>query len=367
MHQLTFFPLGNADCIRIDLASGKQLLFDYAAMRNPDDASDLRIDLAAELKGDLRARGRNAFDVVAFTHLDDDHIHGAAEFFELDWAAKYQGAGRIKMKELWVPAAAIIEPDVEDDARALRQEARHRLRKGYGIRVFSRPERLKKWFEAEGLTIESRQHLITDAGKIVPGFDGEGVEFFVHSPFAVRQDDNSVVDRNGDALVLHATFVVDGVETKVLLTSDITYDEISALVKMTKKRKNEHRLAWDVVDVPHHCSYRGLGPEKGKDKTVPEPEIKWLYEQGRGSGLIISPSWPIPAGDEDQPPHRQAAAYYQERAVAIGGEFKVTMEHPSRAAPKPLVVTIDRFGSTVKRAITGGAPAIISRPAPRAG
>ena len=38
-----------------------------------------------------------------------------------------------------------------------------------------------------------------------------------------------------------------------------------------------------------------------------------------------------------------------------------------RASQKPLVVTIDRFGGTVKRAITGGAPAIISRPAPRAG
>ena len=73
------------------------------------------------------------------------------------------------------------------------------------------------------------------------------------------------------------------------------------------------------------------------------------------------------AGDEDQPPHRQAAAYYQERAAAIGGEFKVTMEHPDRAAPKPIVVTIDRFGATLKRAITVGAPAIISRPAPRAG
>lgn len=367
MHQVTFFPLGNADCIRIDLASGRQLLFDYAAMRDLTDPDDLRIDLAAELKSELRTRGRDYFDVVAFTHLDDDHIHGASEFFELDCADKYQGAGRVKIKELWVPAAAIIEPDVEDDARALRQEARHRLRKGYGIRVFSRPERLRRWCEAEGLTLESRQHLMIDAGKLVPGFEAESVEFFVHSPYAVRQDDNTVVDRNGDALVLHATFVVDGVETKVLLTSDITYDEIAAFVVMTKRRNNEHRLAWDVVDVPHHCSYTGLGPDKGTDKTVPEAEVKWLYEQGRRHGLIISPSWPIPAGDEDQPPHLQAAEYYRERAATIGGDFKVTMEHPSRRDPKPLVISIDRFGGTLKRAITSGAPAIVSRPAPRAG
>ena len=46
MHKLTFFPLGNADCCRIDLDSGQQLLFDFAATRDPSDKSDRRIDPA---------------------------------------------------------------------------------------------------------------------------------------------------------------------------------------------------------------------------------------------------------------------------------------------------------------------------------
>lgn len=367
MHKLTFFPLGNADCIRVELESGRQILFDYAATRNAEDGADRRIDLPTKLREDLAAAKRTDYDVVGFTHLDSDHIKGATEFFWLDHAAKYQGSGRIKIKELWVPAAAIIEEGAEDEARILRAEARYRLKAGKGVRVFSRPERLKAWFEKEGISIDDRRSLITDAGQLVPGFDLDAVEFFVHSPFAVRQDDNSIVDRNDDALVLHATFVSGGRETKVLITSDVTHEVIADFVRMTRKRGNDARLEWDVMDVPHHCSYKAIGPEKGKEKTFPVPNVKWLYDQGQIGGVLVSGSDPIPDGDTDQPPHRQAAKFYEEVATRIGGEFKVTMQHPTRTAPAPLVIKIDVTGATIEKQIAAGVSVIVGRPAPRAG
>jgi hypothetical protein len=102
---LTFHPLGNADCTRFDLADGKKMLIDYADMKNRDDARDRRIDLPAELKSDLRSAQRDYYDVVGFTHLDDDHCCGSGDFFWLEHALKYQSEGRIKIRELWVPAA----------------------------------------------------------------------------------------------------------------------------------------------------------------------------------------------------------------------------------------------------------------------
>jgi hypothetical protein len=148
--KLTFHPPGNADCTRFDLADGKKLLVDFADMQNPNDLWDRRIDLPAELKSNLRAAKRDYYDVVCFTHLDDDHCCGAGDFFWLEHAAKYQGEGRIKIRELWVPAAAILEDGIEDSARIVRQEARYRLKKGSGIRVFSRPTKLKEWLEKKG-------------------------------------------------------------------------------------------------------------------------------------------------------------------------------------------------------------------------
>ncbi len=248
-------------------------------------------------------------------------------------------------------------------------EARFRLKQGEGIRVFSRPERLKEWLEKEGLTIEDRKSLITDAGQLVPGFDKStgGVEFFVHSPFAAHVDDK-LEDRNECSLILHATFDCEGQETQFMIIGDSTHEVLTDIVNITKYHKREERLQWDIYDIPHHCSYKALSSEKGKDKTKPVPEVKWLLEQGSQKGILVSCSKPIPHNDEDdQPPHRQAANYYKEVASSIDGIFKVTMENPNTSKPKPLEITIDKWGATVKKIIVGGGTAAISTVAPRAG
>lgn len=374
--KLTFHPLGNADCTRFDLADGRKLLVDYADMRNPEDPWDRRIDLPTELKSDLRAAKRDYYDVVLFTHLDDDHCCGSGDFFWLDHAAKYQGEGRIKIRELWVPAAAILEEGCQDSARIIRQEARYRLKEGYGIRVFSRPAKLKEWLEKNGLTLESRAHLITDAGQLVPGFSTAGperVQFFIHSPFGWRQDDNGIVDRNQDSVVFQATFLEGSRETHALFMSDINYDSIDQIVQTTRRHKREDRLRWDIFKIPHHCSYLSIGPEKGEDETKPTPDVKWLYEaQGQPRCTMMSTSKSIPAKgsaeDKDvQPPHREAANYYKRVANMKDGAFKVTMDLPSSSKPKPSTIEITERGATLLSvSATVGAASVISTPA-RAG
>jgi len=103
---VTIFPLGNADSARIDLADGRKVLIDFGNQGDPNDPNDLRCDLAAEVRTDLRKAGRDYLDVTCFTHLDADHCEGASDFFWFRHATTYQGSGRIKINELWVPAAA---------------------------------------------------------------------------------------------------------------------------------------------------------------------------------------------------------------------------------------------------------------------
>jgi hypothetical protein len=375
IHRLNFFPLGNADCCRIDLDNGDQILIDYAAMRDPDSKDDLRIDLPLELRRDLDSRKRDYYKIVVFTHLDDDHIHGASSFFYMEHAQKYQdkvnGKSRIKMQEMWVPAAAITEEGCTEEDRIIRQEARYRLKQGTGIRVFSRPEQLKKWLEGEGLTVADRQAVIADAGQLVQGWAAEiqGVEFFVHSPFASRTDDGSYVERNDGCLVLHATFSADGAKTRVFFGADIRQEPLSEIVWITRLKNREERLESDIVKIPHHSSYLSLGPEKGKEKTVPTDQIAYFYEKKLARrAILVSTSWLIPADDADsQPPHRQAAKYYDKQASAQGGEFIVTMKHPRASSPEQLVIEIGGNKARIKRAYLGGVAAAVSHPAPRAG
>ena len=350
---INFFPLGNADTLRLDLADGRKVLVDYAAVRNGDDNEDKRCNLPAELRRDLKKVGRDFFDSVCITHIDSDHCKGFGEFFWLEHAAKYQDGERIKIKELWVPAAAVLEEGVKVDARLVRAEARHRLREGKGVRVFSRPDALKKWFEDEGLDFEELKHLIVDAGQLVPGYSKTGpekVEFFVHCPFAWRQDENSVISRNEDSIAMHATFLEGGRESRLFMASDINHETLAEIVKVTRKHGNEDRLRWDIMKLMHHCSYLSLGPERGVDETKPVPEVKWLFEDQReDDSTIVSPSSPIPEkGSEedksDQPPHRQAANYHRRISDERDGEFVVTMEQPSKANPKPLTYKVTALG-----------------------
>ena len=356
MHKITFFPLGNADCCRIDTSADKKLLFDYAAVRDPDNMSDKRIDLPTELKKDLNAAKRDGYDVVGFTHLDEDHVCGAPDFFYFEHAAKYQSKERVKIADMWVPAAVILEDRPDGDAGVVQAEARYRLKEKKGIRIFSRHDRLREWMEKQGLNIDDYADFITDAGRLVPGFNliADGIEFFVHSPFAEHCDENTLIDRNDASLVLQVRFKDGDAQTDLILSADTAHEIWQSIVKVTKYHKREDRLRWNIFKLPHHCSYTALGPDKGKEKTKPIDEVKWLYEEQSQYGCyIVSASDPIPSKDTDQPPHRQAANYHKDVMADRDGDFLVTMEHPTPDAPEPIVVEIGPNGVTYSESASG--------------
>jgi len=381
MPTLTFYNLGDADSCLVDLKDGRKILIDYAATRT-NDSGDKRADLPELLKDDLNAAERNSFDIVVFTHLDEDHIKGASEFFWLEHSQKYQDDSRIKISELWVPAAIITEEGVDtDDAILIRREARHRLKKGERIRVFSRPQRLKSWLKSERLSLESRNHLITDAGKLVPGFqknDSGGVEFFIHSPHAKKLDDGGIEDRNGDCLVFQARFHVEGQDTDVIFSGDAKHQTWIDVVDITKAKQNNDRLHWNVYKLPHHCSYTAIGPEKSTqnnpNKTEPVEQVRWLCEeQGSLRCIVISPSNPIPEKEtkEDKnvlPPHREAANYYEGDVTGPkDGQFLVTMQEPNKNKPQPIVIEIGSKGAIRTTVGAAGFAVITGSPSPRAG
>ena len=378
MSKITFYNLGNADSALLEIsdgsAQGRLVLMDFGNQKNFNS-----VDLDQELRTKLKGRNYFGFDAVAFSHLDNDHICGASEFFYLEHAQKYQADDRPEIAELWVPAAVLTEhvPIEQKEERVIQAEARHRFREKKGIRVFSGPNALDAWMKEAGLNWEGRRSLVTNAGELIPGFDDkhtDGAEFFVHSPFAHSQNKNAKIDRNDDALVFQVTFHTSGhyggCDTRVLLAADITHEVIAEIVRITRSKNNEERLMWDIYKLPHHCSYLSLSDEKGTKQTVPVDEVQWLLDQGQSKGRIISTSKPIGTTEETQPPHFQAANTYRERAKEIKGKFLVTMEEPSEDKPEPMVFTIDGSGVTPERtsaSSASGATAIVSSVTPRVG
>lgn len=377
MHQVIFYPVGNGDTSQIVLENGKRILFDFRHQKKTEDGGCKEINLKERLKEELKAAKKTSFDVVAFTHGDKDHIENSTEFFELEHAEKYKGNGRIKIDALWVPAAMILETALNDEQSdefvIWRQEARHRLKNGRGIRVFSKPDMLKDWLKENGLTVESRKHLITDAGQVVPEFTlgTDGVEFFCHSPFIEHVDGHDNF-RNEASLIFNVRFRAGTSEFDYLAVGDSTWDILGDIVQTTKNHGNDGRLAWDLYNIPHHCSYLALSDEKGERETIPKPLVEELLLKGKDGAYLVSSSAPIldtkEGREQTQPPHTQAKKCYENYLDQVGGaKLLVTMEEPNTSKPEPIIFKIESGGISLDKKILAAPAIITSSPAPRAG
>lgn len=370
MHKITFYPVGNGDSSQIVLENGKRILLDFRQHSNGSDLGSPEIDLVKHLKEELKKENRNNFDVVAFTHADKDHIQGCTEFFELDHAKKYQGEDRVKITELWVPAAILIEnADMDKQSEEfiiLRQEARYRFKNNYGIKVFSKPKELVQWAEKKEIDLDSRSDLIIGAGELVDTFklETDGVEFFCHSPYRKQCDDNpdTKTVRNKAALIFNVRFSIGNLIYDLLAVGDSDCEVLEDIVNITEYHNREDRLKWNIFNIPHHCSYLALAPsgEKGEKQTIPTVAVQKLLEYGKKDSYMVCSSVPIENDEEAyeqiQPPHIQAKVTYEEYLKKVDGrKFLVTMEESSTKSPKPIVFEISNDGLKKEQIISSAA------------
>lgn len=227
--------------------------------------------------------------------------------------------------------------------------------------------------EKAGIDFESRRNLITDAGRLVPGFTlaDDEVVFFVHSPFIKHTDDGDVL-RNDCSLVFQVRFEVQGTRTDYFAVGDASYEVFEDIVDATKAHKNDERLNWHLFNVAHHCSYTALAAEKGEKETVPTPKVEEFLLHGQPDAYMVSSSRPIPddkeAYDQEQPPHIQARKAYEKYLKNVKGrKFLVTMEEPNASHPAPIEFEITAQGLRLGGKGLTGAAAVVSSVTPRAG
>lgn len=376
MHEVIFFPVGNGDTSVIKLANGKWIMMDFCHRIVAEDDDDPRINLQKCMRDDLTAAGKKSLDVLALTHADDDHIAYSTDFFELQHAKKYQGNGRVPIDVLWVPAAMVLADceSADSDEAIWCKEAQYRLKAGKGIRVFSKPDKLKDWLDGNDIDVKDRLSVITDAGKVVPGLslDNDGVEFFCHSPFIKHVDGEDDVLRNPSSLIFNVRFRAGKNTYDYLAIGDSECAVLEDIVAATKFHGNDDRLQWDIFNIPHHCSYLALSSDKGDKETTPVDGVKELLLCGRNDAFLVCSSNPIrdtqEAREQVQPPHVQAKKCYETYLKKVGGRsFLVTMEQPNEKKPEPLVFTIAEAGVSRKKVIRSGPAIITSSDAPRAG
>jgi len=356
--KITFFPLGNAESILLELSTGKTMLIDFADTHT-DDAGDKRWNLTNALAS------HDLFEVAMFSHAHEDHVQGAKDFFEFDHAAKYQGDGRVKISELWVSSAFMLDSNLCEDARVIRQEARFRLKNGYGIKVFAQPDELDQWLTDNGLSTDDCENMIIHAGTLLCDAEhglGSELQVFVHAPFS--EDSSEVIDHNDPSIVLQLRLTNFTRQTNILITGDTPHEILDKIVERSESNDNADNLKWDIYDIPHHCSHTGLSDERGETITETSDNIKRLlsdYSQQNAVMIASCRAFSDVGSDDDQPPHVQTRDAYKKYSSK---EFIATMESPNEKNPQPLVYEIDHRGITKKMSTVSP---IITSPAPRAG
>lgn len=379
MHTVTFYPVGNGDTSLINLNNGKQILFDFRQNSKSTDENMPEYDVSKALDDELG--DKTSFETVAFTHADKDHIEGSTGYFYLEYAKKYQGEGRKKIDELWVPAAMLLESAEKDKQSSefviWRQEARYRLKNKFGIKVFSKPGELVALIESWDMSEDELSDFIVDAGTIVDSYslEEDGVEFFVHSPFMKHVDEEGEdikKIRNQAALIFNVKFFIENETYNYLAVGDSTWEVLEDIVEITQSKGNEERLKWDLFNIPHHCSYLALSEEKGGRETTPKEKVEELLLQGNKDSYLICSSEPIGSDSEAlkqiQPPHLQAKRCYETYLRKVKGrKFIVTMEHESKLKPKPIVIKFEKSGISKKGVVVTAAITTAAAKPARAG
>lgn len=361
---ITFFPEGNAECVFLELDNGKRMLMDYANMHSGDPRY---ADLTTSFE-DI-----DSFDIVMFTHPHDDHVKGAADFFYFDYTPKYRIGKRAKIKELWISAAFLLDVNPCEDARVIRQEARHRLKEcnREGIKIFAAPGSLTTWLKDNDLSTDENDHPIIHAGTLMDSSMhglGNEISIFVHAPFS--EDAEDADNRNDPSIVIQIALDNADQTTNIFITGDTPHDVLDKIVERSESSGNADYLKWDLYDIPHHCSYTGLSDERGEDITEPSEDIKrLLQEYGQENAFLVASCRAFSdVGDEDtQPPHVQAKKAYRKYSKNTDGSSKtllITSEYSGKTNPKPLRFKIDCTGI---REDTGFNTVFIHTPAPRAG
>lgn len=360
--KINFYPLGNAETCLLEISNGDKILFDYADVKT-EASDDKRINLSKELSSISK------YKVVMFTHAHDDHTHGAEDYFYFDHAAKYQSDNRAKIEELWVSSAFIVETDLENasSAKIIRNEARHRLLEGYGIKVFAKSDELVDWLKDHEVEYDDIKHLIIEPGTTISKahFNNE-MEIHVHAPFEEEVED--VDDKNEPSIVLQLRlFNNNGYiqkKTNVLITGDTTYQVIDKIVDSAIDSGNEDRLCWDIYDIPHHCSHTAVGEKDEKSNSVePTKNVKLLLSKANKNAYMVASCDKITS--ETSPPHLIAKkAYINNTTDDVS--FIVTMENENKEQlPQILRFKIDYLGVTKLDAVSKNA--FSTKAAPRAG
>ena len=333
-----FWPVGTGDSTTIVVQDKVIVQVDLHHLEASEDQEDLRADVVDRLIELLPKRdGKPYLSVFVLTHPDKDHCLGFVDLLS-----------RVTIGEIWFSPRIFREfhKDLCNDAQSFRKEAKRRVKTtinagnepgpGDRVRIVGYDELLQdedyEGFPTTCLTVPGNEVHRLDGAEYRDVFRA-----FIHAPFKEHADG----ERNDTSVGMQVTLRNGEGEGRALLLGDHCYPT----VKKIFERSKDEDLLYNVLLAPHHCSKSVMHwrDEGAEEEELKQDMVDALEGAADAPAYIIASSEAIPTSNKpgDNPPHAKAKRRYEDIAP---DSFFCTQEHPSAAAPEPIIFAVTREG-----------------------
>jgi len=339
---LAFFPVSNGDMTLIVLNNDQTILIDINIRGTADDEDNDTADVASVLRSRLErdGKGRLFVDVFLSSHPHQDHITGLQNHFHLGPLDEWnEDDDKIVIREMWssplVFTRASSKNPICEDAKAWAKEARRRVRRfrddGFdteaGDRILIMGEDINGKTDDILDIVVKLDETVTAANRV----NADVFEARLLAPLSAESDEEEEeLSTNESSVVMRFSLSGGGVSDccRFLTGGDA---EVAIWKRLWQRhgKKNTDWLSYDILQTPHHCSWRSLSidswSELGEDAKVDE-DARDALAQPRKGAVIVASSKPI-KDDDDNPPHHRAKREYIDIVDGDDDRFFCTDEH----------------------------------------
>lgn len=367
---ITIFPVDNGDMALIELSNKQNVLIDInirAAADNPDD--DECYDVASDLKKRLPrdAEGRLYIDVFMLSHPDADHVTGLRNHFHLGKPEDFPKGNPdlILIREMWSSPIVFRRASTThvlcDDAKAWAKEARRRVAHYKAKRTAGHGDRIIIIGEDKGGKTDDIMAIVAKQNSLITTLNGDGssgLEARVLAPMVVKDDDEELIktlEKNNSSIIMRFSISADGFKDRCrfLTGGDADVAIWQRLWNQHEKAGTTDWLSYDVMETPHHCSWRTLSYDRWSElgeKVKVCQEARSALSQTRVGASIVASSRPI-LKEEPNPPHERAKREYVSMVGSDDARFVCTSEFFQKEG-RPVEFKIDGSGVTRTRLLT---------------
>lgn len=361
---IKFFPVGNGDMTLITTESGKNILIDCnirSGKEYPDVVTQLRECLTRD------SQKRLFVDIFVWTHPDEDHCKGIKKHFHLGEPSGWnKNDDKIFINEVYSSPIVFRRAEKNtkknsltlcEDAKAFNKEVKRR------VNLYKKNKKIGKSGDLVKVLGEDEKGKTDDIKNIVHKLDSEikmtndlSAILLGPSPIAELETDEDKLSSNESSVMMNYEIKVNGLSTQFFTLGDAEVVCNEALWKRKSDSKATKDLTYNILQVPHHCSWRAIShdslKEAEKNKTIARVSEDALnaLDEALNNAIIVASCNQI-KNDDNNPPAYKAKKEYEKIADRVKGSFKCVDDHKnSKQENVPLTIVIDGPTSKVKSA-----------------